>query len=89
MRRTIILSMAVFAFALGACSSSSNKSEQKKSTDSTTTQSSSTTQTFDLDTTKLKPGDVFYQCSMHQEVLSDRPGSCPKCSMDLSEMKKN
>lgn len=24
-----------------------------------------------------------YSCSMHPEVKSDKPGSCPKCGMDL------
>lgn len=24
-----------------------------------------------------------YTCSMHPEVISDKPGSCPKCGMDL------
>lgn len=24
-----------------------------------------------------------YTCPMHQEVVSDKPGSCPKCGMDL------
>lgn len=26
-----------------------------------------------------------YTCSMHPEVLSDKPGKCPKCGMALSE----
>ncbi len=24
-----------------------------------------------------------YTCPMHPEVRSDKPGSCPKCGMDL------
>lgn len=24
-----------------------------------------------------------YTCSMHPEVVSDTPGKCPKCGMDL------
>jgi len=24
-----------------------------------------------------------YKCPMHPEVTSDKPGSCPKCGMDL------
>jgi hypothetical protein len=24
-----------------------------------------------------------YTCPMHPEVISDKPGSCPKCGMDL------
>lgn len=26
---------------------------------------------------------VQYTCSMHPEVISDKPGKCPKCGMDL------
>jgi len=28
-------------------------------------------------------GAVTYTCSMHPEVVSDKPGKCPKCNMDL------
>jgi Heavy metal binding domain len=30
---------------------------------------------------------VVYTCPMHPEVTSDKPGTCPKCGMDL--VKKN
>jgi len=26
-----------------------------------------------------------YYCSMHPEVTSDRPGTCPTCNMDLNQ----
>jgi len=26
---------------------------------------------------------ITYTCPMHPEVVSDKPGSCPKCGMDL------
>lgn len=29
----------------------------------------------------------FYQCPMHPEIRSDKPGKCPKCGMEL-ELKK-
>ena len=28
-----------------------------------------------------------YTCSMHPEVISDKPGKCPKCGMELIEKK--
>jgi hypothetical protein len=28
-----------------------------------------------------------YTCPMHPEVISDRPGKCPKCGMELVEKK--
>ncbi len=39
-----------------------------------------------LDTTKskkVKPAKVQYTCTMHPEVLMDKPGKCPKCGMIL------
>ena len=35
------------------------------------------------DTTKTKSAKVQYTCTMHPEVLSDKPGKCPKCDMPL------
>ncbi len=29
-----------------------------------------------------------YFCPMHPEVISDEPGKCPKCGMDLVPMEK-
>jgi hypothetical protein len=34
-------------------------------------------------TKKVKPAKVQYTCSMHPEVLSSKPGKCPKCGMTL------
>lgn len=34
-----------------------------------------------------KPVAKTYTCPMHPEVTSDKPGKCPKCGMDLVEMK--
>jgi hypothetical protein len=30
---------------------------------------------------------VQYTCSMHPDVVQDKPGKCPKCGMDLVEKK--
>ena len=36
------------------------------------------------DSTKTQRVDsVFYTCPMHPDILSDKPGKCPKCGMDL------
>ena len=34
-------------------------------------------------TKKTKLAKVQYTCSMHPEVLLDKPGKCPKCGMTL------
>jgi hypothetical protein len=34
-------------------------------------------------TKKMKHAKVQYTCTMHPEVLSDKPGKCPKCGMML------
>jgi Heavy metal binding domain len=30
-----------------------------------------------------KPSATIYTCPMHPEVISDKPGRCPKCGMKL------
>ncbi len=80
MKIAIIISAAAVIIAFTACNSSSTK------TDSAKVESSS--QIFNLDTTKLKSGESFYQCEMDPEVLSDKPGNCPKCGMALIERTK-
>ncbi len=34
-------------------------------------------------TKKTKPAKVQYTCTMHPEVILDKPGKCPKCGMTL------
>lgn len=35
------------------------------------------------DAAKTKAVKVLYTCKMHPEVISDKPGKCPKCGMTL------
>lgn len=80
MKKGIIVSAVAVALIFSACNNSTTKSDSSKS--------ETATQTFNLDTTKLKTGDTYYQCEMHPEVISDKTGNCQKCGMELSEMKK-
>jgi hypothetical protein len=36
---------------------------------------------------KKEIASVQYTCPMHSEVISDKPGDCPKCGMALVEKK--
>ena len=35
------------------------------------------------DEAPAKPDATLYTCPMHPEVISDKPGKCPKCGMTL------
>lgn len=75
MKRGITLTIVTAMLIFSACNSTRNEQSNSE-------------QTFDLDTTKLSKGDTFYQCEMHPEVLSDKPGNCPKCGMELIKVEK-
>jgi hypothetical protein len=32
--------------------------------------------------------EAMYRCPMDTEVVSNKPGTCPKCGMDLEKTKK-
>ena len=46
---------------------------------------SSTPSTPATPTTNAVSQTVKYTCSMHPEVMLDKPGKCPKCGMELTE----
>lgn len=35
------------------------------------------------ETLNTKPETLVFTCPMHPEVISDKPGKCPICKMDL------
>jgi hypothetical protein len=35
------------------------------------------------ESTEAAAENVKYTCTMHPEVISDKPGKCPKCGMEL------
>ncbi len=39
-------------------------------------------------THKATSKGVKYTCTMHPEVVMDKPGKCPKCGMTLVKMKQ-
>ena len=38
--------------------------------------------------TKTQTIATIYTCPMHREIISDKPGKCPKCGMNLVEKKE-
>jgi hypothetical protein len=71
------LSISVLAIFLGLTLGSCAKSENTEST-STDTVSQANGQTD-----HAHEASASYTCPMHPEVVSDKPGICPKCKMDL------
>lgn len=61
-----------FAFAFTACGGGNTNKEN------------STTAT---EKTERLGKDEMYTCTMHNEVMSDHPGECPKCGMKLVKQK--
>ena len=41
----------------------------------------------DKPATSKQVAEVKYTCPMHPEVITDKPGKCPKCGMALVEKK--
>jgi hypothetical protein len=72
MKKIIIASVLAVAIIFAGCNNNSNKSN-----------SSSTSNT---DTSKMAKA-VKYTCTMHPEVISDTPGHCPKCGMQMVPIK--
>jgi hypothetical protein len=87
MKTRIIFLTVAFTLVFCACNNSSTKQQDEHAGHDRN--SEMTKQIFNLDTAKLKPGDTFFQCEMDKEVISDKPGNCPKCNMKLNEMKKS
>ncbi|MDF2932868.1 MAG: copper oxidase [Chryseobacterium sp.] len=66
--------------------SSGKKSKEINKTLSAKPILNSKTQTKPQSQPQLKKS---YTCPMHSEVVSDNPGKCPKCGMDLVEVENN
>ncbi|TDN36211.1 heavy metal-binding domain-containing protein [Hymenobacter sp. UV11] len=80
MKRFLTWSLALATLAGVATSCSDNKT---MTTETTTTAPAATTAVA-ADSTAAPAGmATAYTCPMHPEVVSDHPGKCPKCGMDL------
>ncbi len=71
MQRFLVGATLLLSFLAGCSSSSAPTSTAPGETPATTAVSTPAGQA------------VTYTCPMHPEVLSDKPGKCPKCQMEL------
>jgi predicted small lipoprotein YifL len=96
MKRVIMISVVTIVIAtLAACSGSTPATvpaadtTAKASTDTSAKMVAMDTTKMPMDTMKMSSttSTVKYTCRMHPEVISDKPGKCPKCGMQLVEVK--
>lgn len=69
--KKLILLLAIVGFAFAANAQDTKKEGEKEK--STTEQ-------------KASQEKVYYQCTMHPDEKSDKPGKCSKCGMDLKKV---
>ena len=90
MKILTLLFVATLIVTMTACDNTKTNSEK---TGSATTVSvapaTDASAASAFDTSKLAKGAMFYQCSMHPEVVADKPGDCPKCCMKLIMVHKS
>ena len=80
MKNLMTFGLALASLTLAATGCSENKS----TTETTTTTPATEATAMSADSTSIANGmATTYTCPMHPEVVSNQPGQCPKCHMDL------
>lgn len=74
MKRYLLIISVSIIVAISSCNNS-----ETNNTDTTKTDTSAIPQ-------KMVTGEI-YTCTMHNEVMSEKPGKCPKCEMKLVKQK--
>src|SRR6267378_1038336 len=72
--RRFTIALLIVSAAILVSSSFSSMAQQSGATPAAAEQSALTADNRD---------DEFYACAMHPDVMSDKPGKCPKCGMTL------
>jgi len=72
--RRFTIALLIVSAAILVSSSFSSMAQQSGATPAPAEQSALTADNRD---------DEFYACAMHPDVMSDKPGKCPKCAMTL------
>jgi Cu(I)/Ag(I) efflux system membrane fusion protein len=70
MKKIFLVAIALFTFSIvfTACKNNDNKANTEQDNKASTEQLAK---------------DEMYTCTMHNEVMSNHPGECPKCGMKL------
>jgi len=71
--KALFLNIALAIFGLSLFTACNSSSEKQTTTEQTEV--------------KQEVAGITYTCPMHPEVVSDEPGKCPKCGMNLEEKK--
>ncbi|MDR3628003.1 MAG: heavy metal-binding domain-containing protein [Ignavibacteriaceae bacterium] len=87
---SIVLLIVVFISLTGCSKESGAKSPENQSqqTGKKDTTNTSIIRDNDVNVSSLdldKDGNL-YQCEMDYDVISDKPGTCPKCGMELKKV---
>jgi uncharacterized protein YxeA len=72
---SIVMLIALVITGFAACNNSDTKNNK------------STTQTDTSGMRQVMVTDSMYTCTMHNEVMSNKPGKCPECGMTLVKQK--
>ena len=74
MKKIFLVAAVLLSFAISftACKNNDNKANTEQDTKTGSEQLAK---------------DEMYTCTMHNEVMSDHPGECPKCGMKLVKQK--
>lgn len=75
--------LMTFGLALASLTLAATSCSENKTTTETTTTAPATEATMSADSTSSNGMAATYTCPMHPEVVSNQPGQCPKCHMDL------
>lgn len=75
--KTILLALAFLMMTVVGCTKSEHNHDHNEMMK---TDTASHHIDMKMDTTQVA---AVYTCPMHSDVKSDKPGSCPKCGMDL------
>ncbi|WP_426059164.1 heavy metal-binding domain-containing protein [Hymenobacter sp. B1770] len=83
--RTNLLFLTLSIAATTLLSSCDNKATTTETSTTTATEPQAGSTPTNAGTPASDVATASYTCEMHPEVVSDKPGDCPKCGMTLTK----